>query len=277
MPFKSEFPDFKRYSSSQFYYSEIPPGFISAFKGLILRVVKTPKKLKDVCNDIATLVPCEPTQNWGWDWLVNDLDTLINQLYQKRFHKFMDFIFDFSAKYFFEEDYLEDLNDLFDEYDIGYRLKSDTVNLYWELIKEPEVEDIPIQIAKQEIKDICIQAKEHLDQAREQLLKTDNPRAWKDALRDCLSAMEALANQLGNNDKIDQSTKVLRADGRWGPAIIVKDGLSIWNRMHDLYPDIRHGNPNISKISRDEALYWIDRLMAYISYLARRKKNIFGN
>ena len=280
MSFKEQFPDYKSFDESKYYYSHIPAGLISALKGFILRFAENSTTLKSLCHDLATRIPCEPTQNWGWDWLLADFNYLVEQLSQKSFHKFMDFIYSFAREHWNETDFLDELNELFEEYDFGYRLKVDSSpwgdEIYWDLFEEPEKEAETIVSTKEEVKDICAQAKEHLEQAKDQLQKTDNPRAWKDALRDCLSAMEALVNQLGNDTKIERSTKRLREDGRWGPDIIVKEGLSIWNRMHDLYPDIRHGNPKASTLSREEALFWIDRLMAFVSYLARRKKNIFG-
>ena len=89
--------------------------------------------------------------------------------------------------------------------------------------------------------------------------------------------MEALVNQLGGDPDISKSTRALRQDGRWGNDNIVKEGLSIWNRVHNIYPDVRHGNHNATEISREEALFWIERLTAYVNYMARRKRTIFGS
>ncbi len=190
----------------------------------------------------------------------------------------MDFMSDFVKKY--QDSYiLEDLNDIFEEYDFGYRLRTNEAGAfvpYWELLEEPERVEEAITTTQEEVKDICDQAFEHLEQAKDQLQKTDSLRAMKDALRDCLSAMEALINQMGGISDIKKSTKTLRDDGRWGNDIIVKEGLSIWNRMHDLYPDIRHGHHSPSVISREEALYWIDRIMAFVSYMSRKKRVVSG-
>jgi hypothetical protein len=280
MSFRDEFPDYERYEDGDYYYSKLPPGVGSSLKGLILRIAnKNPHLLKDICHDIASRVPCEPTQNWGWDWLINDLDDLLDQLSRKKLHKIMDFMLDLVKNYG-GSSVLEDLNDIFQEHDFGYRLRSNELGrygqCYWELYEEPERAEEAITTTQKEVKDICTQSFEHLEQARDQLQKIDSPRAVKDALRDCLSAMEALINQLGGNSDIRTSTKALRADGRWGNDIIVKEGLSIWDRMHDLYPDIRHGHHSSSDVSREEALYWIERLMAFVSYISRRKKTIFG-
>lgn len=281
MSFRDDFPDYEKYQNGEFYYNEVPAGIVSALKGLILRIAEDPQQLKSICNDVASRIPCEPTQNWGWDWLVSDLDQLLDRLSQKKMHKLMDFVYDL-VKHHDSRSLLEELNEMFDEYDFGYRLTHYQsspmgVALYWELYQKPDTSDEIISRAQNDVKDICTQAKEHLEQARYQIQNTDNPRARKDALRDCLSAMEAMVNQMGGNSDISKSIKTLREDGRWGSDLIIKDGLGIWNRLHDLYPDIRHGNHNISDISKEEALYWIERLMVYVSYIARRKKAIFSS
>jgi hypothetical protein len=278
MSFKDDFPDYTRCDESKYYYSRVPPGLNSALQGLIIRNCKDTEALKVVCADLAARIPAEPASNWGWDWLVNDLRDYVRLISQKKFHKYMDFIMDFAEAHCREDrELVEDLNEAFRENELGYSLVLEEEGegcLYWSLYEKPDVGDDSIEEASIHVRDISEQAHDHLTQARDQLLKTDNPRAWKDALRDCLSAMEALVCQLGNDSDMKQSTHKLRADTRWGPETIIKDGLSIWNRMHDLYPDIRHGNSEKSELSREEAVYWIDRLMAFVSYLAKRRKEV---
>lgn len=61
---------------------------------------------------------------------------------------------------------------------------------------------------------------------------------------------------------------------KYGNDFIVKDGLSIWDLMHKIYPDIRHGNPNSSDLSEDECLYWIDRINTYVIYMCNTHKSL---
>ncbi len=278
MSFKDDFPDYAKYDESQYYYSRVPPGLNSALQGLIIRVCEGGTALSTVCNDLAARIPAAPTSNWGWDWLVNDLRDYIG-LISKKFPKYMDCILDFAEAHYTEDrELVADLNDAFRDSDFGYSLVLEKEGgesyLHWSLYEEPDVGDDSIEEASIHVKDVSEQAYDHLNQARDQLLKTDNPRARKDALRDCLSAMEALVNTLGNESDIKQSTNKLRADTRWGPEVIIKDGLTIWYKMHDLYPDIRHGSSEKTALSREEAVYWIDRLMAFVSYLAKRQKEV---
>jgi hypothetical protein len=275
MSFKEQFSDYKRYDETKYYYSQIPAGIISVLQGLIIRISKDETNiLKETCNQIAAIIPSEPTSNWGWDWLIHDLDNYMNQL-SKKFPKFMDFIIWFVRNYASGED-IADLNEAFEEHDFGYRVFIENSNVngvsyYWTQVESPEIDDSTIQETVPIIADICEQSKNHLMQAKEQIQKAGNTRAWKDALRDCLSAMEALINQLGGSTDLNASIKNLRNSKAWGPDTIIKDGGGIWDRMHDLYPDIRHGNPEISELTREEVIYWIDRIMAYITYIARIK------
>ena len=128
--------------------------------------------------------------------------------------------------------------------------------------------------AAEEVKDICSQTLEHLEQAKQHLLTTENNRDRKDAVRDCMSAMESMLKKITGEKDIKSSIKRMRNDRCWGPDIIVKDGLSIWNRLHDMYPDVRHGNPQESEISDEEALYWIERISCYIRYISKKYKNL---
>jgi hypothetical protein len=113
------------------------------------------------------------------------------------------------------------------------------------------------------------QAFEHLKQALEHLRSPDSARARKDGLRDCLSAMESLLKTATATKDIKDATTALRVGGRWGEDRIVKDGLTIWNHIHELYPDVRHGQATSSELSERECLYWVDRISAFVRYIAR--------
>ncbi|MBA7495918.1 hypothetical protein ES702_06514 [subsurface metagenome] len=272
MKFRETYPDFETYDESEYYMSSVPTGLSSALEGLIIRYADNSVKLKAVCHDLATRIPCEPTTNWGWDWLLTDLSNLLRHLSQGKFYKFMDFIGDFAGKYLDDEG-IEDLNDLLKEYEVGYCLIRDTYSdLIWELAVEVGKRTLNIEETKEEVRDICEQAIDHLKQAREHLKKPHEERSRKDAIRDCMSAMESLLKSLTDETDIKDATWKLRGEKRWGPDVIVKDGLSIWNRLHDLYPDIRHGQSTGTTVSDEEALYWVDRITAFVRYVSRRKK-----
>jgi hypothetical protein len=276
MSFREDFPYYEAFQDGKYIYTKMPSGVVSALKGLILRFAETSKDLKKICNDIAICIPHEPTTNWGQDFLINDLGDLLDALSTKKIYKFMDYLISFvQTQNSFE--LVEDLNNLFEENSFGYRIvydKEGWFDCYWQIYKEPERIIEPITVAIKETEDICAQAKSHLEQAKEQLRKTDNPRAMKDALRDCLSAMEALVKKLSGSDDFDNAINLLKSDDRWSPKNIIRDDSRIWNKIHSLYPDIRHGTAEPSNISKEEAYYWIDRLIAFVVYLARKNKEI---
>jgi hypothetical protein len=123
------------------YYTKVPVAVVAPVKSLVLRVAKSAQHLKAICNDVASRVPCEPTQRLGWDWLVNDLDFMLDQLVRKKLHKFMDFICDVAGNHGNAE-FVEDLNDIFEAHDFGYRMILDDSGLgercYWNIHQEPE-------------------------------------------------------------------------------------------------------------------------------------------
>jgi hypothetical protein len=92
------------------------------------------------------------------------------------------------------------------------------------------------------------QAFEHLNQALEHLRAPQSNRSRKDGLRDCLSAMESLLKAATDTKDIKEATSALRHSKEWGNDRIVKEGLTIWNHVHELYPDVRHGQATSSEL-----------------------------
>lgn len=274
MGFRQEYPDYQSYGNNDYFYNKIPDNFCSALEGYIVRYCKTAQQLKNVINDIASRIPMELTQNWGWNFLINDLSYYTRELCNSKFHKVMDFLADFYER-FHDDIELDDFNEFLEDLKIGYRLEYDSWSGFnWKLRQNVSNRIEPIEKAAEEVKDICSQTLEHLEQAKQHLLTTENNRDRKDAVRDCMSAMESMLKKITGEKDIKSSIKRMRNDRCWGPDIIVKDGLSIWNRLHDMYPDVRHGNPQESEISDEEALYWIERISCYIRYISKKYKNL---
>lgn len=118
------------------------------------------------------------------------------------------------------------------------------------------------------------QAVEHYQQAKRQLADAADERRRKDSVRDCASAMESIIKILGKDNDIKNASKNLRASKLWGLDDIVKDGDAIFNNLHRLYPDLRHGAQQTSSMSVNEARYWIDRISTYVSYMVREYEDI---
>jgi hypothetical protein len=269
MSFKQEHENCKGYESDEFYVKELPDGFSSALQGFIARHCEDANELKDVINDIAGIIPTELTTNWGWSFLIDDLPDYVNKLCQCPLPKTMDFLADLFTKSHFSFS-ADDINELLEDLGVGYELIIDKwAGASWQLRDNVSSRADAIEDTVANVKDICSQTLDHLIQAREHLLNTKNDRDRKDAIRDCLSAMESMLKTLSGKADIKDATAALRSTSTWGPDIIVKDGLSLWDRMHNLYPDIRHGNPDMSLLSDEEALYWLERITCFIRYIAR--------
>lgn len=272
MSFRNIFPDYETFDESDFYMSSIPAGICSALEGFITKYCENAAKLKSVCHLLAAHVPCELTSNWGWSFLIEDLSVLLHRLGAGKFYKLMDCLEDFAGKYL-DDDGFEELNDLLEEYEFGYRLRREPFcGSTWELAAEISHRTASIEAAREELRDSFGMAFEHLGQAIEHLKKADTDRSRKDAVRDCMSAMESMMKSLSSQADIKDATSRLKSEGCWGPPEIVKDGLSIWNRLHDLYPDVRHGQPSATPLTEEEALYWTDRITTFMGYISRRKK-----
>ena len=273
MSFKKEHPEYLNYESNDFYVKKLPGNFMSSLEGFIARHCEGANQLKSVINDIASRIPCEMTHNWGWDFLIDDLSRYLRDFESVKFHKIMDFLSDFYDRFQNEID-LEVFNEFLEDLKIGYKLNYDSwAGVSWELKEDVSVRTSGISETSEKVKDICAQTLEHLEQAKEHLSATKTDRDRKDALRDCMSAMESMLKTITGEKDIKEATRKMRDDGTWGPDIIVKDGLSLWNRLHDMYPDVRHGNPEISQLTDEEALYWIERVTIYIKYLSKMYKN----
>ena len=73
MGFKQDCPDYESYENNDYFFNAIPDKFCSSLEGYIVRYCKTPQQLKNIINDIASRIPMKLTQNWGWNFLLNDL------------------------------------------------------------------------------------------------------------------------------------------------------------------------------------------------------------
>lgn len=141
MSFREDCPDYDNCLDGLLYYTKVPPAVVVPVKGLIIQAAESVQHLKMICNDVASRVPCEPTQHWGWDYLVNDLEFMLDQLVRKKLYKFMDFIHDFARDHGSVE-FIEELNNILNMHHFGYRMildDSDGGEGYrWDIQKAPE-------------------------------------------------------------------------------------------------------------------------------------------
>lgn len=133
------------------------------------------------------------------------------------------------------------------------------------------------------IKSISQQAYERFESAKRQFEEVDkDERARKDAVRSCVDAMEALVKELGGDNEIGEATKHLKDEQDnqgnhiWGSVELVKDGNNLFNLLHKIYPDVRHGTQDYDTtgMTIEEAEYFVGRFTVFMKYIAARAKKL---
>ncbi|WP_056681936.1 hypothetical protein [Cytobacillus solani] len=265
MKFIEQHPDYELYNTDGYYIKEIPRELIEPLKGLLIGQAESASDLKRFCAIIAKYIPTSPSTNWGWDWVIGDLDDLIWQLFnKKRFSKFMDCLAELAS----ETGELDDINDILGDVNIGYFLERVPYEgLIWQLKNPIDHYAESINDSLEELPSIFESTREHLEQAKLQLARSDkSSRARKDALRDCISALEALLRQISGENDFRASVQRLISDD-WGPKAVLRDATSIWTHIHEQKPDVRHGNPELIDLPIEETIYWIDRINSLVKYI----------
>ena len=272
MSFRKDIPNYKTLHSETYNLTTVDKNIWTKLEAYSQRVCDNSDELKVLVNRLSELALIPATGNWGWNFLVNDLSNVIYALSKEvnngKFHLLMDTIAVIADAGSLD---LEEIDEFLLEFNLGYYLNIDpfTRKYFWTV--RDDITDLTenIENVQDLIKDGFQQAIEHFEQAKKQLANADSERARKDAVRDCASAMESIIKILGNDDDIRNASKILRDQEIWGKDTIVKDGDAIFNTLHRLYPDLRHGSTEISEMGIEEAQYWVDRITAYVSYMIR--------
>lgn len=275
MAFKDDITNWKALNSESYYMKSVPQEAYAELYGLIQKAAKTADQLKRILNNMAEIIPCKPTQDWTWDFLVYDIsyyvDAIMNKVEKGRFPVFLDCV---ALLIQVGNLTVEDVNEYMDCNKMGYRVKQDEhYRVHWFVVEESGVIK-KMEKTEQVLPTISQQAYDEIRRAKKALEEPEDERAIKDALRGCVSAMEAVVKELGDDNEIDNAIRKLRNHGEWGPDDIVKEGLALFNLMHRLYPDLRHGSIKKSTLSLNEAEYWIGRILNYIQYLDKQQRLI---
>lgn len=270
MKFKEMHPDYQNYASDRYVVNDMPREFFSAFQGLIIGAVDDSDyasgNLKRICDIIAKNIPTKPTLNTGYSWLLGDLDDFMGKLYSKKLPKILDTISEIVEEIGMDLDYV---NEELEELSFGYKLDWNKYDGYvWIIMDGTENRIESVEEALKEIPSTQTNVIEHLKQAKKQILDISEGRSRKDALRDCVSALEAQLKYYTNTKKLEEAVPMIKNQYDI-PRKIIGDAKLIWDRIHEQTPDVRHGSQINSDLSEAEALYWIDRLAALVKYLAR--------
>src|SRR4051812_36254227 len=88
--FRETHPNYTTYASEHFHVTEVPDGVVDGLHGLLAAHCRATDSLKSAANVVLSCLPEPPTQNWGHDWIVNDLDEAVRKLSKKPLHKIVD-------------------------------------------------------------------------------------------------------------------------------------------------------------------------------------------
>lgn len=252
MAFKVDIPEFKSIPDGALYMHTVPDEAWTPFEGLIRKASKNGDKLRSVINSIAEITGGPMTNNWGWGFLEYDIPDCVRGIREKvsgvRVNHFEAFMDSLAVLHDIGNLSCDAINEFLEDYAIGYRSESVLGGrLYWHALEGTGVIGDIVE-TQTKIESISQQAYERFESAKRQFEEVDrDERARKDAVRSCVDAMEALVKELGGDNEIGEATKHLKDEQDnqgnhiWGPSELVKDGNNLFNLLHKLYPDVRHG------------------------------------
>lgn len=284
MTFVEDVPEYLSFqNSAEYNMHSVPNEVWNSLESLIHGTAENADNLKAIINKIAEISGGRITNNWGWGFLENDIPNCVSDLQKKveggkkkHFDAFMDSL---AVLHDIGGLQTSKINEFLDDFGIGYRAEQATSGkLIWMPVEISGVINDIIE-TKEKVKLLSQQARERFESALRQYREIHHDeRAKKDAVRSCVDAMEALIKELGKDTEIGEATKKLKdsldVDGNplWGPVEIVKDGNSIFNLLHKLYPDVRHGTQDIitTEMTMEEADYFVGRITTFMSYIIAR-------
>jgi hypothetical protein len=281
--FSQQFKDYAQYPDGDCYRKSVPANLSGSLAELLVSACgpdaesSTATTMRKVADDLLTMAGKKSTTNWDVGSLKAEIRAAFHILEESSFDKFMDATLNalqrlYKAQPGAQEKLIGSINDLLLTANMAYTVRTvdGSERLLWESRTDAAAGVSLLTAAAAAIADISKEAFDHLEQAKSHLLNPANSRSRKDAVRDAMSAMEAMIKKLGKDGDFDVASKKLRDEKVWGNDQIVKEGHSVWGLLHKHHPDIRHGQPSGTDVSLEEAIFWIDRITAYARYMASR-------
>jgi hypothetical protein len=283
--FAQQFKDYAQYQDGDCYRKSVPANLSGSLAELLVSACgpeaesSTATTMRKVADDLLTMAGKKSTANWEVGPLKTEIRAAFHILEESSFDKFMDATlnaFQRLCKTYPDarEKLIGNINDILLTANMGYTVRTvdGSERRLWESRTEAAAGVSSLTAAAEAVADISKEALDHLEQAKSHLLNPTNSRSRKDAVRDAMSAMEAMIKKLATNGDFDVASKKLRDEKIWGNDQIVKEGHSVWGLLHKHHPDIRHGQSSGTDINLEEAIFWIDRISAYVRYMASRRR-----
>src|SRR5271157_4353065 len=283
--FAQQFKDYEQFDDGDCYRKSVPANLSGALAELLVAACgpdgepSTATTMSKVANDLLAMAGKKPTTNWDTGSLKAEIRSAYQILEESRFDKFMDATLNavqrlYNAHPSAQTTLLDKINDTLLSANMGYTVRTvdGADRLAWEARAEAAAGVALLNATAAAVADVSKEALDHLEQAKSHLLNPASSRSRKDAVRDAMSAMEAMVKTLAGESDYDDACKKLRGEKVWGNDQIVKEAQSVWGFLHKQHPDVRHGQPSGTDITLEEAIYWIDRITAYVRYMASRRR-----
>jgi len=283
--FAQQFNSYEQFDDQECYRKSVPANLTGSLAELLVSACgpdgepATVKTMHAVANDLLTMAGKKATTNWDSGSLASDIRAAFHILAESRFDKFMDATLNalhrvYKAAPSARTKLVGNVNGALLAANMGYTVRTidGTERLLWEARTDAAAGVASLASAAEAIADLSTEALAHLEQAKSHLLNPSNSRSRKDAVRDAMSAMEAMIKRLASEGDFDAACKKLRDEKVWGNDQILKEGNSVWGLLHKYHPDIRHGQPSGTDITLEEAIYWIDRITAFVRYMSSRRR-----
>lgn len=226
--------------------------------------------LQKICYKAAALVsrPLSGSPNYGD--LAEELYTNVGLL-EKNLPGFMDFI----AWLVIEDHKLATIvKQTFQSESFGYYLSFESLDYEWKLCEESVNQAKPLEAAINAVVDVCTSTFNHLKQAESKLLNANTNFERAEILRSAIDALESFGQKITNTQNLKAAFAFMRENPeQWGPRWITIDAERVWDSLQKHHPSIRHGRPDETTISREEAFYWLGRMSLLITYLSSVYKN----
>ena len=281
--FAQQFKDYAQYSDGDCYRKSVPANLSNSLAELLVAACgpdgesSTATTMGKVANDLLAMAGKKSTTNWDTGSLKAEIRSAYQILEESRFDKFMDATLNavrrlYNAHASAQARLLDKINDTLLSANMGYTVRTvDGMDrLAWEARAEAAAGVAALNATAAAVTDVSKEVLDHLEQAKSHLLNPASSRSRKDAVRDAMSAMEAMIKKLAGESDYDDACKKLRGEKVWGNDQIVKEAQSVWGVLHKQHPDVRHGQPSGTDITLEEAICWIDRITAYVRYMASR-------
>jgi len=283
--FAQQFKDYEQYDDGDCYRRSVPANLSSALADGLLSGCgpdgesSTATIMGKVANDLLTMAGKKPTANWDAGSLKAEIRSAYHILEESSFDKFMDATLNAVQRLRKAHPssgmaFVSTINDILLAANMGYTVRTvDATNrLAWEARAEAAAGVAALDATAAAVADVSKEAFEHLEQAKTHLLNPASLRSRKDAVRDAMSAMEAMVKKLAGQNEYDDACKKLRDEKVWGIDQIIKEAQSVWGFLHKHHPDVRHGQASGTDITLEEAVYWIERITTFVRYMDSRRR-----